>query len=298
MKTTFYNIGYFFMEAMRTIRFNPLSNLFSVIGTGLILFLLGMVLAGGSIGDRIIKTLEQEAEISAYFTDGADQEKALALSETIQAMDGVLEANYIDETEAHNQMEKMLGEEAGILELFEENPFEAFLEIRIDLEKMDSVVSEVSQLEGIEYVRDNRAVLEQMKQITDGLKLVGLLVSLAVSVTTLIIISHMIRQGIYNNREQINTLRLLGAPGGFIGFPFLLAGTILTLIGGAIAILFIFVVVNGGYDQLGGSIPFLPLPDKETLLGEVCLILLGISVVLGVLGSVFGLSSIKKVNGK
>jgi cell division transport system permease protein len=43
MKTFFYNLGYFFAEVKKTVRLNLLSNLFSIIGTGLILFLLGMV---------------------------------------------------------------------------------------------------------------------------------------------------------------------------------------------------------------------------------------------------------------
>lgn len=294
MKTAIYNIGYFFSEAMRTVKSSPLSNLFSVLGTGLILFLLGLVCAGWSIGDQLITAIGNEAEVSAYFTDASDQNRTTELQEKIKELDGVLEVRYVDEAQAHTRMEEMLGEEAGILSLFDENPFEAFLEIHIDLAKMDQVITEVKGLDGIEYIRDNREVLNRMMQITEGLKLIGLVMITAVGVTTLIIISHMIRQGIYNNREQINTLRLLGAPNGFISFPFLLAGTLLTLCGGGLAILLILLLINNGYDQLSGVIPFLPLPEAEGLKNFVCLFLLAISAVLGILGSLFGVSSIRK----
>ncbi len=293
MKTFLYNIGYFLMEAKRTIRFNPLSNLFSVIGTGLILFLLGMVLAGWSIGDQLITTLQEEAEVSAYFTEGTDKEEALKLVDAIKTMEGVLDARFIEETEARSQMEEMLGEEAEILELFEENPFEAFLEVRINLASMDTVITNVSSLEGIDYVRDNREVLEQIQGLTEGLKLLGSFVMLAVGITTLIIISHMIRQGIFNNKEQINTLRLLGAPNSFIGFPFVLAGTLLTLCGGILATVIFIVLINGGYSQIGSSIPFIPLPSMTELRNHVSVLILAISFILGLLGSMFGLSSIK-----
>ena len=281
------------MEAKRTIRFNPLSNLFSVIGTGLILFLFGMVLTGWSIGDQLISTLQEEAEVSAYFEEGMDREETLKLVDTIKSMEGILDARFIEETEAQTQMEEMLGEEAQILKLFEENPFEAYLDVRINLDDMDTVLAGVGTLEGINYVRDNREVLEQIKGITEGLKLLGSLVIIAVGITTLIIISHMIRQGIYNNKEQINTLRLLGAPDSFIGFPFMLTGMLLTLFGGILAIIILVVLINGGYNQLGGSIPFIPLPPKEDLRNNVSLIILAISILLGLLGSLFGLSSIK-----
>ncbi|MGF7142420.1 cell division transport system permease protein [Anaerotaenia torta] len=293
MKTFFYNIGYFILEAARTIRFSPLSNFFSVIGTGLILFLLGIVCVGWSVGDRIVQMLEQEAEISAYITDTADPAQIEELEQRILRINGVTEVTFISEEQAKSQMEKLLGEEARILELFDENPFERFLEVRIRLDRMDEVIAGLELLPGIDYVRDNREVLEQMRGITEGMKLGGAFLILAVGITTLIIISHMIRQGIYNNREQIKTLRLLGAPGGFIGFPFLLAGTLMTLLGGILAALVLYLMLQEGYRQLGEALLFLPLPGKETLQREVSMILLTVSAVLGLLGSLFGLGSMR-----
>ena len=294
MKIFFYNIGYFLLEALRTIRFNTLSNFFSVLGTGLILFLLGVVLTGWSIGDQIVILLEQEAEISAYLVEPENQDQIETLTGQIQSFDGVAEVRYIGKEQAKLQMEKLLGNEANILELFEENPFEAFLEIRIDLSRLDDVTKQLTGLDGIEYVRDNREVLEQMKQVTDGAKIVGAFIILAVGMTTLIIISHMIRQGIYNNREQINTLRLLGAPGGFIGFPFVLAGILMTVVGGLMAVMLLLMVISSGYRQLDGVLPFIPLPKQEELQTEICLFILSVSVLLGVLGSLFGLSSMRR----
>ncbi len=294
MKTALYNIGYFFTEAVRTIRFGLLSNIFSILGTGLILFLLGMVLAGWSIGDRMLEAIGEEAVVSAYFTEEGSEAQAQVLTTEIKKLEGVLDVRYIDDSQAKAQMEDMLGEEADILSLFNENPFEAFLEIRIDLTQMNQVITGVKQLPGIEYVRDNREILEKLKQLTNGLKLVGALIIVAVGVTTLIILSHMIRQGIYNNREQINTLKLLGAPSGFIGFPFLLAGTLLTVCGGILAILLVLALLNGIYGQLDGTIPFLPMPPMGKLQTMISLLLLGISFGLGILGSLFGLSSISE----
>lgn len=294
MKTFFYNIGYFFLEAIRTIRFNPLSNLFSVLGTGLILFLLGMVLTGYSIGDRLVTSLQEEAQVNAYFNADIDEVKAKELTSSIKSMEGVLGAEYIDEAQAYEQNKKLLGNEAQILELFEDNPFEAYIDVRINLEDLNIILTEVSKLEGIEYVRDNREILEQLKGIVDAIKILGILIALAVGVTTLIIISHMIRQGIYNNREQINTLWLLGAPGGFIGFPFMMAGTFLTLLGGALAALFLYVLMTKGYNQMSGYIMFLPLPPMEELRDKISIIVLTVSACLGLTGSLFGLTSIRK----
>jgi cell division transport system permease protein len=293
MKTLLYNLGYFVSEAVRTIRLHPFSNLFSVIATGLIFFLLGMVIAGWFVGDELIAKLNEEAEVSAYFSEETDVTKQQNVVEIVKALPGVLNARYITEDEARSRMDGVLGEEAGILELFEKNPFEPFIEIQIILQDIDTILEKTRNIEGIDYVRDNQEVLGQVKSFTEGFKLVGFLIIVAVGITTMIIISHMIRQGIYNNREQINTLRLLGAPESFIGIPFVLAGLILTLAGGILAVIGIVAIINIIFTQLNGLMPFIPMPSKIELINNISMLLLGISLILGLLGSLLGLTSIK-----
>jgi cell division transport system permease protein len=63
-----------------------------------------MVLSGWFIGDKLIAALEDEAEVSAYFTGDTDKEEALILVNQIKTMEGVRNAKYIDENEAKAQM--------------------------------------------------------------------------------------------------------------------------------------------------------------------------------------------------
>ncbi len=296
MKNIIFNIGYFLKEAKKIIQMNLLSNLFSLVGTGLILFILGLVLTGWGIGNQLIDKLKEEAEISVYFKENMETKEALKLVDTIKAMNGVFDAILVDETDVYNRMEEVLGEEAKVLELFDENPFEAYIEVRIHLEVMDFVLDSVENLEGVDYIRNNREVLKRIQSITEGLKLVGYLVIVAVSITTMVIISHMIRQGIYNNKDQINTLRLLGAPNSFIGIPFIIVGLLITIGGGILASALMVLLIGQGYEQMNSTLPFIPLPLREELIAEMVALLLGISIFLGLLGSLFGLSSIKKTD--
>ncbi|HPU63115.1 MAG TPA: permease-like cell division protein FtsX [Mobilitalea sp.] len=294
MKTFLYNISYFFKETGRIIRLNLLSNLFSVIGTGLILFLLGLVVTGTDIGNHLVNMLNEEAEINGYFSKHISESDKEELVAKIGKIYGVRSVRLVDKDEAKKRMEDILGEEASILELFKENPFEAFVEIRINVDEMDPILDNVKNLNGIEYVRDNREVLEKIKDITYAFKILGYLMIAAVGITTIIILSHMIRQGIYNNREQINTLRLLGSPGAFIGFPYVLSGIFLTLLGGILAALSLVFLIKTAYEGIGSTILFLPLPSKKDLIDKMILLLPSLSFILGLLGSWFGLTSIRK----
>ena len=145
----------------------------------------------------------------------------------------------------------------------------------------------------IDYIRDNKDIIDKLQKIITILTIVGLLVITATGISTLVVISHIIRQGIYNNRDQINTLKLLGAPDSFIGFPFLLEGLFLTLVGGILALGLIFFTFKLGYNQIGTSLLFIPLPNMESLVKTIALFILTLSGALGIIGSFFGLSSAK-----
>lgn len=294
MKSFIYNLGYFLREVFKNIRITPLSNIFSLIGTALILFLLSLILISWSIGDNVISSLQEEAQISAYFMADVEENRMQSLVAELKNTDGVTDAIYIDSSQAYELNKQLLGDEADILELFDYNPFEGYIDIRINLDKMDAVINRVSALNEIEYVRDNRELLNQLRGIVNAIKLLGAIVALAVGITTIIIISHMIRQGIYNNKEQINTLRLLGAPDWFIGLPFVLTGVLLTLLGGLVTVGLVILLLNKGYNQLSDYIMFLPLPAASILEENISLIIIAVSGGLGLFGSLFGLSSIKK----
>lgn len=297
MKSFLYNLGYFLRESVKVIRLNLISNLVSILGTGLILFLLGMVLIGGSIGNRLVTMLSGEAQINAYFSSDLTAEGVKELEKDILSLAGVREVRLVEQSEAQEKMKEVLGEEAKILELFDHNPFEAFLEVGIEIEEADTISDRIGAIQGIEYVRNNREVLVQIKGIANALTLLGYLVMAAVGITTVIILSHMIRQGIYNNKEQINTLRLLGAPNAFIGLPYVCVGLLMTLAGGVISAVLILLLINGAYTQINGILPFLPLPHKQELISRMMILLPGISLLLGFLGSLIGLSSIRESEG-
>ncbi|HEY8420612.1 MAG TPA: permease-like cell division protein FtsX [Thermoclostridium sp.] len=288
------NAVYFIKESVRIFRSNKLSNIFSFFGTFLILFLLALVVGIWSISSQLTALLKEEAEISAYFKQ--DIQNTEELLHMIEQIDGVRNVRLVDKEEARSRMEKILGEESGILDLFDENPFEAYFEVKINLEKTDSVFTQISGLNGIDYVRENREVLEQIEGVSKALEALGYLVIAAVSITTLVIISHMIRQGIYQNREQIKTFMLLGAPDNFINFPYILLGFLLTFGGGIAATVLINILINQGYSRLASTLPFIPLPPKSRLSLGLTVFLLSASAALGILGSLFGVSTSKKNN--
>lgn len=289
MKTMLSNAGYFLRETLTMLRLNVLSNGLSLLSMGLIFFLLAMVISGWWTSSHITEVIQSEAEINVFYDQSLGKDDVSQLIEKIQGIEGVRDSHLVDEGEAYTRMKTILGEEASVLEIFNDNPFSSFVEVKINLEKSNAVLQALEPMEGIQHIRNNKDVLDRIRTIADILKLFGFLVVAAVGISTLILISHIIRQGIYNQREQIHTLRLLGAPEHFISFPFILEGVLLTLGGGIVAVSLATLTIKQAYAQIVGSLAFLPLLPSEVLVPDMVLVVMSLSAILGVFGSMLGL---------
>lgn len=294
MKQLIYNMGYFMKEVKTIFRSNLLSNIFSLVSTSLIFFVLALVLSGWWVSSQVMETIQGEAEIDIYLVEGLNEPDTIYKLEEINSIKGIKAARVVDAEEAYDRMVKILGKEAKVLAYFDDNPFSSFIEVQIDLTQIDDIMSQLGQMKDIEHVRDNREVLDRLSQIAKVFSLLGYLVVAAVGVSTLVIISHIIRQGIYNNRDQINTLQLLGAPQVFIAFPFLIEGFLVTVAGGLLACGLTAFIIKQVYVQMVAPLPFIPLPPREILLKSIMGIVMSLSALLGIIGSLFGIASSKE----
>jgi len=291
MKNVVYNIGYFFNEAKTLFRIDLLSNMLSIISIGLIFFILSLVISGWDIMNFTIEVIEKEAEINVYYKEGLSDEDISRLIDNIKAIDGVGNVEMVDEEESYSRMKEILGDEAHILELFEDNPFSPFIEVQINISDSDNILNQLHDIENIDFIRDNKSVIDRLKDIVSVFEVIGLLAVIAVGVSTLMVVSHIIRQGIYNNRDEINTLKLLGAPQIFIDFPFLVEGLFLTLAGGIIAFVMLFILLNYGYGQVEMAIPFIPLPSADNIIRRIVMFIIVTSGILGIVGSLLGVAN-------
>lgn len=295
MKTIILNTGYFLKEVKTMLRLNLFSNILTLFSTGLIFFILAMIISGWWVSSHVVNVVQGEAEINVYLDEKIVNTNTgvMQIVESIKGIEGVRAARVVDKDEAYRRMEEILGKEASVLNKFDDNPFSSFVELKINLEEIDPVLEKLNHIVGVEHVRDNREVLDRLRNVAGVLRLVGSLVVVAVGISTLVIVSHIIRLGISNNKEQINTLRLLGAPEIFIAFPFLLEGLLLTLGGGILAAAMAAFAIKSLYAQMAGPLPFIPLPPQETLVSGTVIVVMTLSAVLGIVGSLLGLPSAK-----
>jgi len=288
------NTNYYLGEVKTIIKLNGFSSFLSVISLSLIFFITTLTLTGWWLSTTFTNALENEAEISAYYPADISLNNVQGLILEIQKMEGVKTVTAVTAEQAYDKMSEILGQEAKILSQFDENPFEAYLEIGIDLDRLEPILTTLELNDQLEYIRDNRTILEKISRISTLIALLGIIMTLAVGISTFIITSHIIREGVHAHEAQINTLQLLGAPDTFINLPFIIEGALLALISGILAAIAYlgFMRVVGNFTD--GVIPFFPIIETQTVFISISVGTICVSLILGLLASLFGLKLNKK----
>lgn len=290
MSFKLFNFPYFLREAGTLARKDLSSYILSTLSLSMIFFILSMTACLGYSMSFMADSLKSEAEISVYYDLGFDPG---SISKKLQEIDGVEEIVLIQADEAKDRMIELLGDDSKILALFDYNPFSEYLEVHIRLDMAEEISVTAGSIEGVNYVRDNREVLTKLKDISSLFNLAGLLVIAAVGAATVVLTSHIIRQGIYLNRDAIGTLKLLGAPDGFIYLPFIINGVFLSILSGILSLCVTITAVSQIYNGLIGSLSFLVLPDYNLLLTGLVIFTLSTALLLGIAGSLVGIGSTK-----
>ncbi len=129
-------------------------------------------------------------------------------------------------------------------------------------------------INGVEEVVYQRSVIEQIGGNLSKFNLVLLFFGGALLLISLVLLNNTIRMTIIAKRRIINTMKLVGATGGFIMRPFISSAVLHGLLAGIIATALFMLLVIG----LQEGIPELSLLDGDMLLASIA----GGMIVLGV----------------
>ena len=177
-----------------------------------------------------IHTIQNTVDISVYFKVGLQEEQALKIKDEVASDSRVKEVDYISATDAYNNFKAVHQNDPLITESLNEltdNPLPATLHIKANNLSDYPVIAQ--SLQGSDYSSfidkvnfdDNRAIIDRLDKILHfiiafGLGLVGVFGLIAI-----LVIFNTINLTIYNRKEEVEIMRLVGATNWYIRGPFL-----------------------------------------------------------------------------
>ncbi|MBI3231817.1 MAG: ABC transporter permease [Candidatus Doudnabacteria bacterium] len=196
-----------------------------------------------------VKSIQARVDISIYMKKGLAEERTLDIKRGLEQEAQVKEVVYISARQALDEFKsKHRGNDQVISALNEidENPLLATLRLKAkNLEDYPNLAEKISTgaysafIEKLNY-NDNRAVIDRLAKILKIIISLGIgLVAIFVSIAALVMFN-TIRLTIYNRREEVEIMRLVGATNWYIRGPFLAEGVLYSL---AAAVITAFLLV-------------------------------------------------------
>lgn len=277
------------LEVLGRLYRNPVSSLLTVAVIGITLALpTGLHLLLKNI-NTVRYSWESSVQASLFLAHSAEKKEALQLLRKIRQRDDVVAAHYISSAQALREFRKQSGF-GHALDALQNNPLPAVIVVQpesgLSPEKIQSLVGELGASPLVAEAKMDQAWLRKLHAILDIVRRSVLVIAALLGIAVIIIVGNTIRLDIQNRREQIQVMKLLGAPDGFIRRPFLYTGLWYGFWGGILAWILVSLALwflAGPVSRLAGL--YNSQFDLQGLSFSGFLLLLVSGLVLGWLGS-------------
>ncbi|HXX81003.1 MAG TPA: permease-like cell division protein FtsX [Thermodesulfovibrionales bacterium] len=241
------------------------------------------------------RKLPERFFVVAYLGDRVNEKQAQDIITALTERSGIEKVKYVSKAEALNELRASLKDAEYVLEGLNENPLPASIEIRFKKEAMgpESVkafVNSLKKIEGIEDVQYGEKFLLSIHSLKTALETIGLILTM-VTVSGIVFICYStVKILFYRRKEEVETLKLLGATRAFIRTPFVIEGAVIGIVGGVLSMLVVITFYFSVFRQLSAT---LPIVRTVVFPGELFLPLPLIGLFLGITGSFIAMGRIK-----
>ena len=240
------NIGYLLKEGFRGIFLHGFMSFAAVCVTVACLVIVGSFSALAYNLDEMVKELNQTSEILVYIDADLSDAEARSIGTKINLLDNVLQATFVSREEAledfiadHDGDSAFSGVQASDLR----HRYVVTLE---DNTKMEQTDAQLKQLPGVAKTNAAYELAKGFSTIQDVLHMVSAAIIAVLLVVSLLIISNTVKLAMYDRKDEIAIMKMVGATNGFIRLPFVVVGFTLGMMGAILA----FGLEWVGYDAL------------------------------------------------
>ncbi len=281
------NIGYLLKEGFRGIFLHGFMSFAAVCVTVACLVIVGSFSILAYNLDVMVEDLNQTSEILVYVDSELSDAEARSIGTKINLLDNVLQSTFVSREEAladfiadHDDDSAFGGVDASYLR----HRYVVTLEDNLLMKQTEQ---QLKQLTGVAETDAAYELAEGFTTIQSVLHIVSYGVIAVLLVVSLLIISNTVKLAMYDRKDEIAIMKMVGATNGFIRLPFVVEGFTLGMIGAVLA----FGLEWVGYDymvQRVSSVDSLKLfrfvPFQELLIPMV-IVFAGAGMFVGIVGS-------------
>jgi cell division transport system permease protein len=287
-------IVFFFQEALRALKRNGAPSLAAIVTTVVTVVLLGMLIPIFQTAQGKSEEVRSQLNVQYALYPDATKAETAATKHKLEGIPHVAEVKFISKQQALKTLEGEL-EDKSIVEELKVNPLPNSLEINADDASNLPAIEKAIFPQGtqgkaisptIEKPFDRQLSSKKIEQVTSALKIILTVITALLVLASLMLIGNTIRLSIYTRRREVEVMRLVGATRWFIRWPFMIEGVVVGFVGGALAILILWLGKITIVDPLSNSVSVLSAQSNSTLgFPALIAILFAASIIVSTIGS-------------
>jgi cell division transport system permease protein len=281
-------LRYAFDEALASLWRGRRSGALSTATIAVALFVLGAFLIATSNLERLGREWSNSAQMSVYLADGVTGAERAVIERTLAPGDIVAGVQYVSKADALARFKKTFSDLTSTIDGLGENPLPASFEVQLQggaNAAVDILVAELRQLPGVADVRYDREWLARLVAAIDGIRLVGGVLGLLLTLAAALTVANVVRLGLYARRDELDIMELVGAPRAYVQGPFVMEGTLHGGLGAVVALValgVVFLALRGRY--LVPLASAINLSAVRFLPVELCLLIVAGGMLVGCVG--------------
>ena len=240
-------LRYAFDEAVGSLWRGRRSSLLSTATIAIALFVLGAFLVVTSNLERLAEEWSGAAEMSVYLTDDISDADRAAIERTLHDDGSVVGVDFVQKEVALARFKQTFPDLAETLGTMDQNPLPASLDVRLRSTasvqtSVDALVDHLRATPGVSDVRYDKDWLDRLLRGVRLLRLIGVALGGALILAAALTIANVVRLALTARRDELEIMRLVGAPQSYVRGPFVMEGA-LHGAGGALTALIVLAVV-------------------------------------------------------
>lgn len=201
------------------------------------------------VTDEVVSMVQEKIDISLYFDKEVSNEEIVHVQDYLDGLDYVKSITLLEKEDVLSKFQETHASNEEMLASLDEvkgNPFGAMLIVKVNT--MDDYNFVIHALEGEEFERlierrsyeNHEEAIDKIESISDNVTYAIVVFTLMFILISILIVYNTVKVMIYNHREEIRIMKLVGASDRFVRWPFIIEGMINVFISMALVMLVVY----------------------------------------------------------
>ncbi len=229
------NLGYLLKEGFRGIFLHGFMSFAAVCVTVACLLIVGSFSILVYNVNIMVDELNKTNEVLVYVDEELPDAEARSVGTKINQVPNVQNAKFVSREEA---LQEFIADHEGDDAFSGVEPKDLRHRYVVTLEdntKIEDTVSQLENISGVAKINAAYELAEGFSTLQNVLQIASIAIIIVLLVVSLLIISNTVKLAMYDRRDEISVMKMVGATNGFIRLPFVVEGFSLGMMGAVIA---------------------------------------------------------------